>query len=164
MALYETPARLLDTFIMNNLQPDERFLSQVRTAVNIICDFLKTNCFKNSGSKTKVIKVVKGGSSAKGTALKNGSDADLVVFLNCFNNYKDQNANRKEILNEVTAMLKKCQEEKRFDVDIVPNKWPNPRVLSFSIKSKELYESIEMDVLPAFDALGTAKIKEGLWG
>jgi hypothetical protein len=52
-----TPSHLLDKFIKDFLQPNKDFLGQVRSAVNIICDFLKENCFRYS--PTKVQKVVK---------------------------------------------------------------------------------------------------------
>lgn len=34
------------------------------------------------------------------------------------------------------------------------SKWKAPRVLSFTLKSRSLKESVEFDVLPAYDALG----------
>lgn len=34
------------------------------------------------------------------------------------------------------------------------SKWKAPRVLSFSLRSKVLNESVNFDVLPAFNALG----------
>ncbi|XP_043924240.1 2'-5'-oligoadenylate synthase 1A-like isoform X2 [Protopterus annectens] len=154
MELYNTSPKQLDTFIMEYLQPNEAFLSQVKHAINLICNFLKENCFKNSDSKIKVLKIVKGGSSAKGTALRNGSDADLVVFLNCFNSYEQQKAERRDVINEIKDMLKKCDETNSFEVSIYENRWPNPRSISFDLQSRHLPDSIEFDILPAYDALG----------
>lgn len=51
-------------------------------------------------------------------------------------------------------MLEKCQQEKRFEVIIEVSRWENPRVLSFQLRSRMLEESIDFDVLPAYDPLG----------
>lgn len=59
--LFNTPSHLLDTFIKDFLQPDETFLNQIKKAVDIICTFLKENCFRHSS--TKVLKTVKVNSS-----------------------------------------------------------------------------------------------------
>uniref|UniRef100_A0A4X2K0I4 2'-5' oligoadenylate synthase n=1 Tax=Vombatus ursinus TaxID=29139 RepID=A0A4X2K0I4_VOMUR len=139
-------------FISKFLQPNREFLGQVSRAVDIICSFMKENCFRNSS--TKVLKVVKGGSSAKGTALRGRSDADLVVFLSCFCGFADQGTNRAEIIAEIRAQLEACRREKQFDVKFEISKWENPRVLSFTLTSKTLDHSVDFDVLPAFNALG----------
>ncbi|XP_010597263.2 2'-5'-oligoadenylate synthase 3 isoform X1 [Loxodonta africana] len=151
--LDQTPARDLDKFISEFLQPTRQFLEQVNKAVDTICSFLRENCFRNS--PIKVLKVVKGGSSAKGTGLRGRSDADLVVFLSCFTQFTDQGNNRAEIISEIRAQLEACQREQQFKVKFEISKWENPRVLSFSLTSlTTLDQSVDFDVLPAFDALG----------
>lgn len=55
--LYQTPARDLDKFISEFLQPNRQFLAQVNKAVDTICSFLREHCFQNS--PIKVLKVVK---------------------------------------------------------------------------------------------------------
>lgn len=55
--LHQTPARDLDKFISELLQPNRQFLAQVNKAVDTICSFLRENCFQNS--PIKVLKVVK---------------------------------------------------------------------------------------------------------
>ncbi|KAL4701840.1 hypothetical protein H8959_015844 [Pygathrix nigripes] len=151
--LYQTPAGDLDKFISEFLQPNQQFLTQVNKAVDTICSFLKENCFRNS--PIKVIKVVKGGSSAKGTALQGRSDADLVVFLSCFSQFTEQGNKRAEIISEIRAQLEACQRERQFEVKFEVSKWENPRVLSFSLTSQTMLDqSVDFDVLPAFDALG----------
>nr|XP_020012525.1 2'-5'-oligoadenylate synthase 2-like isoform X2 [Castor canadensis] len=150
--LFMTPSHLLDKFIKDFLQPNKDFLGQVRSAVNIICDFLKENCFRYS--PTKVQKVVKGGSAAKGTALKNGSDADIIVFLDSLKSYTSQKEQRSQVIQEIQKQLEACQQEKELEVKFEVSKWKAPRVLSFSLKSKTLNESVDFDVLPAFNALG----------
>ncbi|XP_075763121.1 2'-5'-oligoadenylate synthase 3-like isoform X1 [Pelodiscus sinensis] len=155
--LYQTPARKLDKFIFDNLQPDCTFLRQAGQAIDTICEFLKTNCFVDQPTpRTKVLKIIKGGSLGKGTSLKGTSDADLVVFLSCFKGYDDQERNRAEIIREIQRMLKKCQQQKQFDVIFETSQWSNPRVLSFQLHSKMLNESIDFDVLPAYNALSSS--------
>uniref|UniRef100_A0A8C0IS36 2'-5' oligoadenylate synthase n=1 Tax=Chelonoidis abingdonii TaxID=106734 RepID=A0A8C0IS36_CHEAB len=154
--LYRTPAQKLDKFIFDVLQPDSTFLRQAGQAINTICEFLKKNCFADCPPpRIKVLKVVKGGSLGKGTSLKDSSDADLLVFLNCFKGYGDQETNRAGIIKEIKRMLEKCQQEKHFEVFIEQSRWPNPRVLSFKMSSETLDESIEIDVLPAYNALSS---------
>uniref|UniRef100_A0A8D0GK07 2'-5' oligoadenylate synthase n=1 Tax=Sphenodon punctatus TaxID=8508 RepID=A0A8D0GK07_SPHPU len=149
------PAPILDKFIMDNLQPDENFLKQARRAIDTIGDFLRHNCFRDSTPPPpRVLKVVKGGSLGKGTALKAGSDADIVVFLTTFKKYKDQEENRKLIIEEIRKRLVECQEKKQFEVHITQSEQENPRVLSFKLRSKTIEDYVEFDLLPAFDALG----------
>ncbi|KAJ6656542.1 hypothetical protein lerEdw1_003668 [Lerista edwardsae] len=154
---YQVEGKKLDKFINDYLQPNEEFLEQVRHAIKHICDFLKENCFKDEQSwnraSTRVRKIVKGGSSGKGTALKGHSDADLVVFLNVFKSYTDQERDRKKILQEIERRLKECSRQMHFEVIIEPSKWGNPRVLSFQFRLYHWAEFVECDVLPAFDAL-----------
>uniref|UniRef100_M3XTW8 2'-5'-oligoadenylate synthase 3 n=1 Tax=Mustela putorius furo TaxID=9669 RepID=M3XTW8_MUSPF len=151
--LYQTPAGDLDKYISEFLQPNRQFLAQVNKAVDAICSFLRENCFRNSA--IKVLKVVKGGSLAKGTALRGRSDADLVVFLNCFSQFTEQGTKRTEVISEIRAQLEACQQEMQFEVKFEIPKWENPRVLSFSLRSQTMLDqSVDFDVLPAFDALG----------
>ncbi|XP_054568817.1 2'-5'-oligoadenylate synthase 3 [Eptesicus fuscus] len=151
--LYQTPARDLDKFISEFLQPSRRFLDQVNKAVDTICSFLREHCFQNS--PIKVLKVVKGGSSAKGTALRGRSDADLVVFLSCFRHFSEQGNTRAEVISEIRAQLEACKRAQQFEVKFDIPKWENPRVLSFSLASQTMLDqSVDFDVLPAFDALG----------
>ncbi|XP_015280623.1 PREDICTED: 2'-5'-oligoadenylate synthase 1-like [Gekko japonicus] len=154
-ALYETDARRLDKFIFDHLQPDQEFLNRVSDAIRIICEFLRENCFRDA-PQSRVLKVVKGGSSGKGTALKGVSDADLVVFLSTFKTYKDQELNRREIIQEIQKRLEEFRNKQQKNIDVIfePTKWENPRVLSFKLRSYADNDSIEFDVLPAFDALG----------
>ncbi|XP_055462363.1 2'-5'-oligoadenylate synthase 2 isoform X2 [Psammomys obesus] len=150
--LFITPSHLLDKFIGDFLQPNKVFLEQIKRAVDIICSFLKEHCFRYSS--TNVLKVIKGGSSAKGTALKNGSDADIVVFLSSLNSYRSQKTERSLFVQEIRKQLEACQQAYEWEVEFEISKWEAPRVLSFTLKSKHLNESVDFDVLPAYDALG----------
>lgn len=101
---------------------------------------------------------LQGGSAGKGTALKNKSDADVVLFLSCLPSYEEQKKNRKDILDLIMIRLKACRESLLFDVYISEPKYKGPdntpRSLSLTLSSKETRESIDVDILPAYDALG----------
>ncbi|XP_025060169.1 2'-5'-oligoadenylate synthase 1-like [Alligator sinensis] len=154
MELYQVRARDLDAWIADNLQPSEEFQQQVKDTVRRICDFLKEQCFED----IKVDKTVKGGSAGKGTALKNNSDADLVLFLNCFTSYQDQVEKRASVISTIENQLNRCRQSLAFNIDIEVSqpkgKSTPPRSLCVTIQSKKRRESIEVDVLPAYNALG----------
>ncbi|NXK94498.1 OASL2 protein, partial [Formicarius rufipectus] len=147
--------KALDKWIAENLQPSTVFSVQVKQTVKQICDFLKEDCF---GAEIHVNKTVKGGSAGKGTALKNNSDADVVLFLSCLSSYEEQKQNRQDMLNWIITRLTACREELLFNVCISEPRYkgPNnsPRSLSLTLSSKETGESIDVDILPAYDALG----------
>uniref|UniRef100_A0A8C9Q501 2'-5' oligoadenylate synthase n=1 Tax=Spermophilus dauricus TaxID=99837 RepID=A0A8C9Q501_SPEDA len=145
----------LDKYIEDHLLPDTPFRKEVKKAIHIICSFLKERCFQGASQRVRVSKVVKGGSSGKGTTLRGRSDADLVVFLENLTSFEDQLQRRGEFITEIKKQLEACPKEK-FDVKfrIQNPRWPNPRVLSFVLSSSDLSEEVEFDVLPAFDALG----------
>ncbi|NXB30409.1 OASL2 protein, partial [Eulacestoma nigropectus] len=148
--------RNLDGWIADTLQPSTAFSLQVKETVGQICEFLKRNCF---GDEIRVQKTVKGGSAGKGTALKKNSDADVVLFLNCLTSYQEQKKNRKFILDLIMMRLKACRESlMQFDVCISEPTYKGPdntpRSLSITLTSKATGESIDVDILPAYDALG----------
>ncbi|XP_078410791.1 2'-5'-oligoadenylate synthase 2-like [Cetorhinus maximus] len=159
MDLYEIAPKYLDTLISHDLQPDQRFQQQVGETIDKICTFLKEKCFSGHRS-VKIIKTVKGGSAGKGTALKDRSDADLVVFISQFKSFQDQKQNRGEILKIIQQMLKEFQQSIAFEIIMTEPKtspsgfFTSPRSLNFHFQSREVSDSIEVDVLPAFDALG----------
>uniref|UniRef100_A0A2D4P7G3 2'-5' oligoadenylate synthase n=1 Tax=Micrurus surinamensis TaxID=129470 RepID=A0A2D4P7G3_MICSU len=145
----------LDKFHHDHLQPSEEFRQQASRAIDLICDFLKRRCFQDAPwCRIKVLKVVKGGSLGKGTSMKNGSDADLVLFLDIFKSYTKQESDRKMVIEEIERRLNECQELLNLEVFFEKSKWPNPRVLQFKLFSRQSDDSIEFDVLPAYDALG----------
>ncbi|XP_036612928.1 2'-5'-oligoadenylate synthase 1-like [Trichosurus vulpecula] len=156
MSLWNTPARDLDRYIEMYLLPDTTFRTEVRSAVDTISSFLKNRCFRDTGKSVRVTKVVKGGSSGKGTALRGCSDADLIVFLSDFKSYQDQINRRKEFIGEIKKRLEECErdQDRMFKVKIEVNRRDNPRGLSFRMKSKKIDHWVDFDVLPAFDVLG----------
>lgn len=149
-------ARELDGWIARTLQPSPEFSAQVKETVRQICEFLKRKCFEDN---IHVQKTVKGGSAGKGTALKNSSDADVVLFLSCLPSYEDQKNKRKVILDSIMIRLKDLgRESLQFDVHIGEPRYKGPdstpRSLSLTLSSPENRESIDVDILPAYDALG----------
>ncbi|XP_058387445.1 2'-5'-oligoadenylate synthase 1-like [Diceros bicornis minor] len=156
MDLRNTPARNLDKFIEDYLLPDTQFRRQVREAIDIICSFLKERCFRDAPHAVRVSKVVKGGSSGKGTTLRGRSAADLVVFIDYLTSLQEQFERRGEFIQEIRRQLEACQREETFDVEFEVQKqlWERPRALSFVLRSRRLNEGVEFDVLPAFDILG----------
>ncbi|NXE88147.1 OASL2 protein, partial [Menura novaehollandiae] len=148
-------AKQLDGWIAETLQPSTAFSMQVKETVGQICEFLKRNCFEDD---IHVLKTVKGGSAGKGTALKKKSDADVVLFLSCLPSYQEQKKNRKVILDLIMIRLNACRESLQFNVYISEPQYKGPdntpRSLSLTLSSKETGESIDVDILPAYDALG----------
>uniref|UniRef100_A0A4W2IHE3 2'-5' oligoadenylate synthase n=1 Tax=Bos indicus x Bos taurus TaxID=30522 RepID=A0A4W2IHE3_BOBOX len=154
--LRKTQANKLDEFIEDHLLPHKEFRRQVNEAIDIICTFLKETCFQEAVHPFRVSKVVKGGSSGKGTTLRGRSDADLVVFLTNLTSFREQLERRGEFIEEIRRQLEACQREKTFEVkfEVQKQQWKNPRALSFVLRSPKLDQEVEFDVLPAFDALG----------
>ncbi|NXT94373.1 OASL2 protein, partial [Anhinga rufa] len=148
-------ANRLDGWIAETLQPSTAFCGQVKETVKQICEFLKKDCF---GTNIRVLKTVKGGSAGKGTALQNNSDADVVLFLNCFSSYQEQKQERRNILELIEMRLHACRQSLTFTVNISEPRYKGPgntpRSLSLTLCSKRTLESIEVDILPAYNALG----------
>ncbi|XP_060997800.1 2'-5'-oligoadenylate synthase 1-like isoform X2 [Dama dama] len=161
MGLSHTPAKSLDKFIEDHLLPNEEFRTQVKEAIDIICTFLKERCFQCARHRVRVSKVVKGGSSGKGTTLRGRSDADLVVFLTNLTSFQEQLKHRGEFIDEIRRQLEACQREETFEVkfEVQKQQWENPRVLSFVLRSPKLNQEVEFDVLPAFDALAHPRVQ-----
>lgn len=158
--LSRIPASDLDKFIEDHLCPDPGFRANVRAAIDIVCAFLKERCFQGAAHPMRVSKVVKGGSSGKGTALRGRSDADLVVFLNNLTSFEDQLNRRGEVIKEIRKQLYELQRERHFTVrfEVQSSWWPNSRALSFKLSSPQLQQEVEFDVLPAYDVLGHISI------
>lgn len=78
-----------------------------------------------------------------------------MVFLSCFRHFAEQGSTRAEVISEIRAQLEACKRAQQFEVKFDIPKWENPRVLSFSLASQTMLDqSVDFDVLPAFDALG----------
>ncbi|NXL64354.1 OASL2 protein, partial [Chordeiles acutipennis] len=148
-------ASRLDSWIAETLQPSTAFCRQVKQTVRQICDFLKEDCFENN---IRVHKTVKGGSAGKGTALQKKSDADVVLFLSCFSDYQEQKQERQYILDLIRRRLHACRQRLTFTVNLSEPRYKGPdntpRSLSLTLCSRETLEYTDVDILPAYDALG----------
>ncbi|XP_074458921.1 2'-5'-oligoadenylate synthase 1-like [Larus michahellis] len=158
--LLTVTAERLDAWIMDVLQPSTEFSDQVKWTTNQICEFLKKDCFLKE-TNIHVNKTVKGGSSGKGTALRNNSDADVVLFLSCFSSYQQQKQNRTGILDLIKRRLDDCRQSLMFTVNITEPRYKGPgnmpRSISLTLCSKVNSESTDVDILPAYDALGQVR-------
>ncbi|XP_062943806.1 2'-5'-oligoadenylate synthase-like protein 2 [Cynocephalus volans] len=153
--LYETPGDRLDAFIEQNLQPQRDWKKQVKDVVQRIVQFLQNQCFHDKLHWDQV-KVLKGGSSGKGTMLNYSSDLDLVLFLSCFSSFQDQAQLQGCIIRFIEAKLVYCSESLAYNITVVQHREraKSPRSLSFWIQSRKSSEAFRVNVLPAFDALG----------
>lgn len=80
------------------------------------------------------------------------------MFVDSLESYASQKDERYKVIKEIQTQLEAFQRrvasEQELEVKFEISKWKAPRVLSFSLKSKRLNESVDFDMLPAFNALG----------
>ncbi|XP_077015436.1 2'-5'-oligoadenylate synthase-like protein [Tamandua tetradactyla] len=157
--LYETPAERLDAFVEQTLQPSGDWKEEVQDAQQRIERFFREVCFYNElvqDQEVRVLKVVKGGSSGKGTTLNHSSDLDLVLFLDCFSGFRCQARLRGTVISLMEEKLSHCSRSLAYDITLARPKGEAsvPRSLSFKVQSRKSSVAVEIDVLPAFDALG----------
>ncbi|XP_019504707.1 PREDICTED: 2'-5'-oligoadenylate synthase-like protein 2 [Hipposideros armiger] len=157
--LYETPADRLDAFVEQSLQPQRDWKEEVQDAWERSQRFLRDLCFHDElvgDQEIRVLKVVKGGSSGKGTTLNHSSDVDLILFLSCFSSFLDQTLLRGSIINIIEEKLEYCSRSLAYNITLPQHRersW-SARSLSFLVQAKKSSDVIKVDVLPAFDALG----------
>uniref|UniRef100_A0A8D2CNQ4 2'-5' oligoadenylate synthase n=1 Tax=Sciurus vulgaris TaxID=55149 RepID=A0A8D2CNQ4_SCIVU len=157
--LYETPGDQLDAFLKQNLQPQEDWKEEVQDAWKRMERFFRDQCFQDElvlGQEVTVLKVVKGGSSGKGTTLNHSSDLDMILFLNCFYDFLSQSLFRKYVIDFIEEKLDRCSRSLAYNVTVIQRREGNrsPRSLTLQIQPRKSSKVIRMDVLPAFDALG----------
>ncbi|XP_029778594.1 2'-5'-oligoadenylate synthase-like protein 2 isoform X2 [Suricata suricatta] len=157
-SLYETPADMLSAFVEQRLQPEGDWKEEVKDAQKRIERFFRDQCFQDElvlDQEVRVLKVVKGGSSGKGTTLNYSSDVDLVLFLSCFPSFQDQVEHRGSIIKFIKKRLTQYGKSLAYSITIVPQRKTTrvPRSLSFHIQTRKSSEAIRVDVLPAYDAL-----------
>lgn len=70
-------AENLNSFILEEIEPDTAYNERCKAVVNRLCHFMQNNF----PDQLRPSEVIKSGSLGKGTAVKGKSDADLVVFL-----------------------------------------------------------------------------------
>ncbi|XP_076778613.1 2'-5'-oligoadenylate synthase-like protein 2 [Arvicanthis niloticus] len=157
--LYATPGHSLDRFLEHSLQPQRDWKEEGQDAWNRIERFFQEQCFRDElllDQEVRVLKVVKGGSSGKGTTLNHRSDQDMILFLNCFSSFKQQARNREAIIDFIKKKLISCSRSLAYNITVFKHKEGNrtPRSLTLKIQSRKTDGIILMDILPAYDALG----------
>lgn len=106
---------------------------------------------------------LQGGSFGRGTDLRGYCDIELVIFLNCFKDYGDQRARRREILNEMRAQLESWWQ------DPVPGRslsFPEqtvPEALHLQLVSQAPESRVDVSLLPVFDAVGEGCLQPASW-
>lgn len=158
-SLYQTSADRLDAFVEQSLQPQREWKEEVQDAWERSQRFLRDQCFHDElvgDREIRVLKVVKGGSSGKGTTLNHSSDVDLVLFLSCFSSFQDQAWLRGSIINIIKEKLDYCSRSLAYNITVAQHRLRSraPRSLTFQVQARKSSEVIRVDVLPAFHALG----------
>ncbi|XP_012505624.1 PREDICTED: 2'-5'-oligoadenylate synthase-like protein 2 [Propithecus coquereli] len=157
--LYDTPGDRLDAFVKHSLQPQGDWKDEVKDAGQRIEQFLRDQCFHDElilDQEVRVLKVVKGGSTGKGTTLNYSSDVDLVLFLSCFSSFQDQAQLRGIIISFMEEKLVHCSRSLAYKITVTPHRVGTsaPRSLSIQVQSRKNSGVVRVDLLPAFDALG----------
>lgn len=119
--LYGTPGDRLDHFLEHCLQPQRDWKEEGQDAWERIEGFLRDQCFRGAlllGQEIKVLKVVKAGSSGKGTTLNHRSDQDMVLFLSCFSSFKHQARHRESIINFIQSKLLHCRKSLAYNITV----------------------------------------------
>lgn len=158
--LYRTPGDQLNSFLEHSLQPQRDWKKEGQDAWERIESFFRDQCFQDElilDQEVKVLKVVKGGSSGKGTTLDHRSDQDMVLFLSCFSSFEDQAQHRESIISFIKRRLDHCRKSLAYNITVVEHRRRNrtPRSLTLQVQSRKSSDIIRMDVLLAYDALGS---------
>lgn len=158
--LYGTFGDSLDYFLEHSLQPQRDWKEEGKDAWERIERFFREQCFRDElllDQEVRVLKVVKGGSSGKGTALNHRSDQDMILFLSCFSSFKQQARDREAIIDFIKSQLIRCRKSLAYDITVRKHKEGNrtPRSLTLEIQCRKTDDIICMDILPAYNALGS---------
>ncbi|PVD20449.1 hypothetical protein C0Q70_18605 [Pomacea canaliculata] len=138
------PGQSLDDYIEKSLRPTPQEFSRFHTAVDLFVRFLQKTF---SDSTYSVAKVLKSGSLAKGTALRDSSDIDLVVFINGLTDIDDLMVAREALKRRMIAAA-----------ETYPSSLKTKKSTKFA--AKFAFNNIELDVLPAFDALRSCGVHQ----
>ncbi|KAK3577493.1 hypothetical protein CHS0354_026447 [Potamilus streckersoni] len=133
------PNENLDIFDANNLQMNDSYRASCNAVIDRLVKFLQNNV------PIKVKEVVKGGSLGKGTAIRDKSDIDLVLFLSDYHTVKSVKADMTQLLSTLENYLGRyggCRVvgSTRFSIQV-------------DVSCHALHEH-NVDILPACDILG----------
>ncbi|GAB1290044.1 2'-5'-oligoadenylate synthase-like protein 2 [Apodemus speciosus] len=157
--LYATPGDSLDHFLENSLQPQRDWKEEGQDAWERLEKFFREQCFRDElllDQEVTVHKVVKGGSSGKGTTLNHTSDQDMILFLSCFSSFEEQARGRKAVIDFIRKKLNHCRGSLAYNISVMKYREGKrtPRSLTVKVQSRKTDDVIWMNILPAYDALG----------
>lgn len=112
---------------------------------------------------SELVLPLQGGSFGRGTDLRGGCDAELVVFLNCFHDYEDQRARSTEILNEMRVQLESCWQDPDSGLSLRFPDQTVTRALQLQLVSTALESWMDVTLLPVFDAVGEGGLQPVPW-
>lgn len=112
---------------------------------------------------SEMVLPLQGGSFGRGTDLRGGCDAELVIFFNCFNDYKDQSTCRPQILSEMRAQLESGWQDPVPGLSLQFPEQTVPGALQFHLVSTALESWMDVTMLPVFDAVGEGCLQLVPW-
>ncbi|XP_021042822.2 2'-5'-oligoadenylate synthase 3 [Mus pahari] len=153
MDLYHTPAGALDKLVTHSLHPAPEFTAAVRGALGSLNIALQQHRAQGS-QRPKMIRMAKGGAYARGTALRGGTDVELVIFLNCFRSFGDQKTCHSETLGAMRTLLESWGGHPGPGLTFEFSESKASRILQFRLASADQENWIDVSLVPAFDVLG----------
>ena len=97
------------------------------------------------------ISLLQGGSLGKGTALKDKSDVDVVVFINDFHSMDNFRGTMKTKIEKIIRCLSQWQ------TGNIGNIQAKHHLVTLQLRPSRNEEFIDVDLLPAFDNLEMSK-------
>uniref|UniRef100_A0A5F9CZ05 2'-5'-oligoadenylate synthetase like n=1 Tax=Oryctolagus cuniculus TaxID=9986 RepID=A0A5F9CZ05_RABIT len=156
--LYGIPSCRLDSFVVRWLQPSRKWKEEVLEAVAGVEKFLRQESFHGEhqlqDQEVRVLKVVKVGPFGTGTALRGTAEVELVVFLSCFRNFREEAKHHAAVLRLIQTKMWHCQELLALGLRDLRVDEGVPEALTFTIQTRETAEPITVTIVPAYRALG----------
>lgn len=158
--LYGTVGDSLDYFLKHRLQPQSDWKEEGKDAWEKIERFFREKCFCDElllKQEVRVLKVVKGVSSGKGKALNHKSDQTMILFLSCFSSFQQQARDREAVIDFIKSKLIYYRKSQAYKITAHRHKEDKrtPHSLTLEIQSRKSGDIICMDILPAYNALGS---------
>ncbi|XP_073230619.1 2'-5'-oligoadenylate synthase 1-like [Porites lutea] len=132
----------LNKFICDELQPNEEFNRLLNGAIDSLYRELQREL---QHTKYGIHNLIKGGSIAKGTAIKNNSDLDCVMVMNGIENASQLSSKLPDILPDLESRLRSWTGGS-WQLDSIER-------TNFSVQfnmSRSSEESVKVDLLPTF--------------
>ncbi|XP_012861856.1 2'-5'-oligoadenylate synthase-like protein [Echinops telfairi] len=155
--LFDTPASRLDSFVAQYLLPSREWKAKMKKVVRTVERFLREEDFQAEhrlGQEVRVLKVVEADSSGNGTALRNAAEVELVVFLSCFQSFREETKFHQAVLSLIQKKLWRCRDLLALGLQEVYVARGVPDVLVVTIQTSEILELVTVTIVPAYRALG----------